>query len=91
MLKSLHDVPELTEIVISETASVMTDISHYIDFMFEGSPAILEDHSGYNNALFESGSFLINRIDIETDRILKMALDIKDLDYDAESRSYGFC
>lgn len=90
ILKSLHNVPELTETVISETTNVMADIGHFIDFMFEDSPAILKEHSAYNNALFECGNFIINRIDLETDRILKLALDIKDLENDAESEIVDF-
>ncbi len=90
ILKSLHDVPELTEIVITETANVMADISRYVDFMFDGSPAILGYHSAYNNALFDGGNFIINRIDIETERILKLALDVKDLEYDAEKEIAEF-
>ena len=90
ILKSLHDVPELTEIVIAETANVMADISRYVDFMFDGSPAILGYHSAYNNALFDGGNFIINRIDIETERILKLALDVKDLEYDAEKEIAEF-
>lgn len=90
ILKSLHNVPELTEIVISETTNVMADIGHFVDFMFEDSPAILKEHYAYNNALFECGNFIINRIDLETDRILKLALDIKDLENDAESEIVDF-
>ena len=84
ILKSLHNVPELTEIVNAETANVMADISRYVDFMFDDSPAILEYHPAYNNALFDGGNFIVNRIDFETERILKLALDVKDLEYDAE-------
>lgn len=90
ILKSLHDVPELTEIIIDETTSVMVDMNRYIDFMFEGSPAILEYHPAYNNALFDCGDFIINRIDFETERILKYAIDVKELDYDAEKEIAEF-
>ncbi len=90
VLKSLKDVPELTEIVITETANVMADISQYIDFMYEGTPATLEGHAAYNNALFESGNYVINRIDIEAERILKLASEINDLEYDAEKEIIDF-
>lgn len=90
LLKSLNDVPQLTEIVIAETENVMVDIKRYIDFMYEGSPAILEEHAAYNNALFECGNFIINRIDIESERICKLAHKVNDLDDDAENEIADF-
>ena len=90
ILKSLHDVPELTKIVIAETANVMADMSRYVDFMFDGSPAILRDHPAYKNALFDSGNFIINCIDAEAERILRLARDVKALEYDAEKEIIEF-
>ena len=91
ILKSLHDVPELTEIIIQETNNVMTDISQYVDYMFSNSFAILQDHPAYNNALFECGNYIINCIGMELERVLKTADEIKNLEYDAENEIVSFC
>ncbi len=90
ILKSLHDVPGLTEIVIKETSSVMNDIARYIDFMYEESDVILRDHPGYSNALYESGNYLVNRIDLKTEELLIRADDIAGIEYDAESEVQTF-
>lgn len=90
ILKSLRDVPEMSEIVISETSDAMSDIRRYIDYMYDESPAILCKHSEYDKVLFECGNFIINRIDIEKQRMLRWSLKIKDLENDAESEIINF-
>lgn len=90
VLKSLHNVPGLTETLIIETSSVMNDISQYIDFLYEDVDAILKEHPGYNSALYESGNYLVNKIDLETEMLLNRASDIADLDYEAETEVGSF-
>lgn len=85
ILKSLHDVKGLNDIVLKETDNVMSDISKYVDFTFKSNDSILINHSGYNSAICESGNYMINQIDVETERLMKKAIEIVGLDYDAEN------
>lgn len=77
MLKALHKVPELSETLASESAKVMADIKRYVDYLFDGSPAVLEEHPAYSNALFDCGNYLVSRIDSEAERLLVTADDIR--------------
>ncbi len=90
ILESLGDVPELMPIVINETANVMNDIRNYVDFMFEESEVVLKEHPVRDELLFDCGKYLVDRIDYEKNRILNMALEIRDLDYDAEDEIARF-
>ena len=76
ILKSFPDIPEWTEILMSETINVMTDIKRYVDYMFEGATAILQENTCYKNALFECGNYLVNCMNIETIHILKPAIRV---------------
>lgn len=89
-LKSLHEVPGLTEIVIRETSNVMNDISQYVGFMFDNENVILRDHAGYDSALYVCGNYLVNKIDLETEKFLARAADIAAMEYDAEAEVTHF-
>ena len=84
ILKSLHDVPGLIEIVISETETVIRDIAKYIDFSYEDSNAILRDHPEYKTVLCETGNYLINKIELDTDKLVRRAAELFRLEQDAE-------
>lgn len=89
-LESLKAVSTLTEIVNTETEQVMNDISHYVDFMYGGYPTVLAYHSEYNKALFDGGSYIVGRIGIKSERILKLALEVKSLEHDDEKKIHEF-
>lgn len=90
ILKSFPDIPEWTEILMSETINVMTDIKRYVDYMFEGATAILQENTCYKNALFECGNYLVNCMNIETIHILKPAIRVANLEHDSESEIIKF-
>lgn len=90
ILKSLHDVPGLKEAVLGETASVIRDIKRYIDISFSGESAILSDHQGYSNAIYESGNYLINLFDAEADSLAHALGELIKPNADDESGFEGF-
>lgn len=89
-IKFLHHNPQLEETVISETSSVMTDVGVYIDYMFEDSYVILRKHPLYNKILLRTGNYIINRIDVETEHIIKLVRNTKCSEVDGNSRILDF-
>lgn len=90
VLNSTQVIESLTDIILSETNSVMNDIKEYIDYMFTDDIAKLDGHSGYNNALFECGDFLINVINFEASKIIKKAYSVKNLNFDRTDEVVDF-
>lgn len=76
ILKSLHGDMGLSKIIINETASVMNDISRYIDVYFENVDVMLSNHPAYDNAVYETGNYQINLFDAETLSLEKVAVDL---------------
>ncbi len=73
ILKSLNEIPEFTALLHSETENVINDIKQYVDFMFEGTDTVLKYHEAYGDILFDSIDVIVNSLDTESERILKMA------------------
>lgn len=71
ILKSLHDVPKMKQILLKETASVIKDIKRYVNIDFDGEKPLLSNHPAYNNALYECGNYLINVLDANQIHLLK--------------------
>lgn len=90
VLGSLVHVPELAEVLVSKTDSVMTDIRRYIDVSFEGSSAILSEHSGHNYALLYISDLTVNRIAVEIKRMLEKAARIRELPDGSEKEVSDF-
>lgn len=67
-MRSLHDVPQLKAILMEETKNVTADLERYVDFRTLSSDALLANHPGYNNAIYETGDYISNQIDVEADR-----------------------
>lgn len=44
ILKSLHDVPKMKQILLKETASVIKDIKRYVNIDFDGEKPLLSNH-----------------------------------------------
>lgn len=91
ILRSLHDVPKMKQILLDETASVIKDIKRYVNFDFDENEGLLSNHTAYNNALFECGNYLINELDAKTDSFIERAKSILTLGDEAESefREFG--
>lgn len=89
-LRSLHDVSGLNEIVLNETSAVMKDISRYVDVLSAENHALLSDHPGYSDAIFESGNYLINLFDAEAASFAKRAAKLASLNADAEQEFEEF-
>src|SRR5699024_7021664 len=64
IMKSLHDVPELNSILLEETKNITEDIERYVDFRGLSSAALLSSHPGYDNAIYETGDYISNQIDV---------------------------
>ena len=84
ILKSLHDVTGLKEAVLKETSSVIKDIKRYVDISFAETDAILVNHPGYSNAIYESGNYLINLFDAKADSLAQALTNLINLGADNE-------
>ena len=89
-LRSLHDVAGLNEIVLKETSAVINDISIYVDVSFNENNALLSDHPGYSNAIYEGGNYLINLFDAEASAFASEATKIASLETDVEQEFEEF-
>ncbi|MDR4077739.1 MAG: hypothetical protein Q3W83_07405, partial [Ruminococcus sp.] len=91
ILKSLHDVPKMKQILLKETASVIKDIKRYVNIDFDGEKPLLSNHPAYNNALYECGNYLINVLDAKSDSFVERAKSILPLGDEAENefREFG--
>ena len=91
ILKSLHDVPKMKQILLEETTSVIKDIKRYVNIELDGKETLLANHPAYNNALYECGNYLINTIDAQTDSFVERAKSILLLGDEAENefREFG--
>lgn len=91
ILKSLHDVPKMKQILLKETASVIKDIKRYVNIDFDGEKPLLSNHPAYNNALYECGNYLINVFDAKSDSFVERAKSILPLGDEAENefREFG--
>lgn len=91
IMRSLHDVPQLKAILMEETKEVTVDIERYVDFRTLSSDALLANHPGYNNALYETGDFINNQIDVEADQYYAKATELLSLQNDMEESLTSFC
>ena len=89
-LRFLHDVTGLNEIVLKETSAVIKDISHYVDVSFTENNALLSEHPGYSNAVYESGNYLINLFNAEAATLASEATKLASLETDAEQKFEDF-
>lgn len=89
--KSLHEIEDFTKILIKETKNVMVDINTYIDTSMQNKAAILRDHPGYKNSLYELGDFFVNKVDYETQNLVKAAKEILAQISMSETELLEFC
>ena len=76
IMRSLHNVPLMNDILLEETKDVAADISKYIDLEGLTVDACLADHPGYSMALFAAGDFINSRIDAEAQLYQRRAEDV---------------
>lgn len=91
IMKSLHDVPQLNSILMEETKNITADIERYVDFRTRSSSALLANHPGYNNAIYETGDYISNQIDVEADKYYKKATNLLADESDMEESLTDFC
>lgn len=91
ILRSLHDVPQLKAILVAETKNVTTDIEQFVDFQNFSSGAKLANHPGYDNAIYETGDYISNKIDMESDGFYERATALSSVDSDIENSLMEFC
>ena len=90
-IKSLHDVPKLNTILLSETQNVITDIERYVDFKTFSANALLAAHPDYNEVIYATGDFVSNQIDAETSAFCKRANSLMEQEDIAEDALTDFC
>lgn len=90
-MKSLHDVPQLNSVLLEETKNITADIELYVDFRTLSSSALLINHPGYNNAIYETGYYISNQIDVESEKYYKKATDLLSYNEDMEECLMDFC
>ena len=76
IMRSLHDVPQLKAILMEETKNVTADIERYVDFRTLSSNALLANHPGYANAIYETGDYISNQIDAVADKYYAEATEL---------------
>lgn len=91
IMKSLHEVPKLKAILMDETKNVTADIEHYVDFKNLSSDALLANHPDYDNAIYETGDYISNQIDVEADIYYTKASDLLSKENDMEESLTDFC
>jgi len=91
IMRSLHDVPQLKAILMEETKNVTADIERYVDFKTPSSDALLANHPGYDNAIYETGDYISNRIDVEADKYYAKATELLSQETDMEENLTNFC
>ena len=91
IMKSLHDVPELNSILLEETKNITEDIERYVDFRGLSSAALLSSHPGYDNAIYETGDYISNQIDVEADKYYQKAINFLEHENDMEESITDFC
>lgn len=91
IMRSLHDAPQLNNILIDETKGVAADIGHYIDLNTLSSDGRLADHPGYSIALYASGEFLRSQLDAETAMYKESAAALLSRGEDIEAPLTSFC
>lgn len=90
-MRSLHDVPQLKAILMEETKNVTADIERYVDFRTLSSNALLANHPGYDNAIYETGDYISNQIDVEADKYYAKATELLSQENDMEESLTDFC
>lgn len=90
-IRSLHDVPQLNTILMSETQNVITDLERYVDFRTFSSNALLAAHPDYNEVIYATGDFVSNQIDAETSAFCKRANFLVEQEDIAEDALTDFC
>lgn len=90
-LKSLHEIEGFTEILIKETKNVMLDINSYIDTSMENNTVSLKEHPGYKNSLYELGDYFVNKVDFETQNLVKSAKELLSQISMSETELLEFC
>lgn len=91
IMKSLHEVPKLKAILMEETKKVTSDIEHYVDFRNLSSDALLANHPDYDNAIYETGDYISNQIDVEADKYYAKATELLLRENDMEESLADFC
>lgn len=91
IMRSLHDVPQLKAILMEETKNVTADIERYVDFRTLSSDALLANHPGYDNAIYETGDYISNQIDVEADKYYAKATELLSQENDMEESLTDFC
>lgn len=91
IMKSLHEVPKLKAILMEETKKVTSDIEHYVDFRTLSSEARLANHPDYDNAIYETGDYISNQIDVEADKYYAKATELLSKGNDMEESLADFC
>lgn len=91
IMRSLHDVPQLKAILMEETKNVTADIERYVDFRTLSSDALLANHPGYDNAIYETGDYINNLIDVEADKYYAKATELLPQENDMEESLTDFC
>lgn len=91
IMRSLHDVPQLMTILMEETKNITIDIERYVDFKTLSSTALLANHPGYNNAIYETGDYISNQMDVEADKYYIRATELLSNESDIEESLTVFC
>lgn len=90
MLRSLVDVPELAEILVSDTKNVMADVERFVS-LDSDSTTILREHEKYPSMIYACGYYWVNRIYLEKAALITKAKRIVQLDADKERNLKEFC
>lgn len=91
IMRSLHKVPQLNSALVEETKDIVTDIERYVDFKTLSPTALLAKHPDYDNAIYEAGDYINNRIDVDADKYYQMAVKFRFNESNKEEELAEFC
>lgn len=89
-MRSLVDVPELAETLVSELKNVVSDTEHFVS-LDKTKECILKDSNIYSDLQYASGYFWVNDIYIKKKKLVAKAKRIIQLDSDREKYINSYC
>lgn len=89
-MRSLVDIPELTEILVSELKNVVSDTERFVS-LDKTKECILKDSEIYANLQYASGYYWVNEAYLKKKKLVTKAKRIVQLESDREKNIKSFC